>query len=269
MQMVGDQAAKQRAAAAGGGIGRGEVAVIATALLGRDQIGEHDHAHGRQPAAAEAMQDAAQDQDQHVRRQRAHERAGHIGQDRDAQREPASMDVRDLAVERNDRGRCQEIGGDQPGKVVHVAEIAPDRRQRRRQNGLVERAHERRQQHAQHDQQGLSMREGRGLTAIGVGIHRKRRSSPEILCGRRRRTVTLAAGCKARLGSRPARARHWRDDRAACGQARGGADGRAALRQNARRAGGPTFHCRGGRCGEIACLLNFLALLPRLLGLYL
>jgi len=51
--------------------------------------------------------------------------------------------------------------------------------------------------------------------------------------------------------------------------ARGERDGRAALRQNARRAGGPTFHCRGGRCGEIACLLNFLALLPRLLGLYL
>jgi hypothetical protein len=41
------------------------------------------------------------------------------------------------------------------------------------------------------------------------------------------------------------------------------------LRQNARRGGGPTFHCRDGRYGEIACLLNFLALLPRLLGLYL
>ena len=155
MQMVGDQAAEQRAAAAGGGVGRGEVAVIAAALLGRDQIGEHDHAHGRQPAAAEAVQDAAQDQHQHVRRQRADQRAGHIGQDRDAQREPAPMDVRDLAVERDDRGRCQQIGGDQPGQVVHVAEIAPDRRQRRRQNGLVERAHERRQQHAEHDQQGL------------------------------------------------------------------------------------------------------------------
>jgi hypothetical protein len=48
-----------------------------------------------------------------------------------------------------------------------------------------------------------------------------------------------------------------------------GVDGRAALRQNARRGGGPTFHCRDGRCGEITCLLNFLALLPRLLGLYL
>jgi hypothetical protein len=48
-----------------------------------------------------------------------------------------------------------------------------------------------------------------------------------------------------------------------------GADGRAALRQNARRGGASTFHCRDGRCGEIACLLNFLALLPRLLGLYL
>ena len=232
MQMVGDQAAERRAAAAGRGVGRSEIAVIAAALLGRDQIAEHDHAHGRQPAAAEAVQDAAQDQHQHVRRQRANQRAGHVGQDRDAQREPAAVDVRDLAVERDDRGRRQQIGGDQPGQVVHVTEIAADGRQRARQNGLVERPHEHRQQHAQHDQHGLAMREGRGLTAIGVGIHRQGRSGPSYLCvigGMR--AVTFDAGCKARLRPRPARARHWHDVRAACRQA---GNRCAALRQNAR-----------------------------------
>ena len=81
------------------------------------------------------------------------------------------MDVADLAVERDDGGRREQVGGDQPRQVVDVAEVASDGRQRARQDGLVERAHERRQQHAEDDQQRLTMREGLGLTAFGVGIH--------------------------------------------------------------------------------------------------
>src|SRR5262249_53618849 len=60
MQMVRDQAAEQRSAAAGRGVGRCEVAVIAAAFLGRDQVGEHDHAHGRQATAAQPVQDATE-----------------------------------------------------------------------------------------------------------------------------------------------------------------------------------------------------------------
>ena len=48
-----------------------------------------------------------------------------------------------------------------------------------------------------------------------------------------------------------------------------GADGRAALRQNARRRRSARhFVAVAARCREIASLLNFLALLPRPLGLY-
>ena len=112
------------------------------------------------------------------------------------------MDVGDLAVERHDRGRCQEVDGDQPGQVVHVAEIAPDGRQRARQNGVVERAHEHRQQHAEHDQQGCrcvrgvtSRRSARASIGRGVPV-------PGLCVIGVSDTVTLAAGCRARSGPR-------------------------------------------------------------------
>jgi hypothetical protein len=133
------------------------------------------------------VQDAAENQNQHARRQRANERTGHVGQDRDAKREAAAVDVRDLAVERDDGRRREQIGGDQPGEAVHIAEVASDRRQRGRQDGLVERSHERRQQHAEDDQQRLSMREGLGLTAVGEGIHGRERFGPDARDRRSRR----------------------------------------------------------------------------------
>jgi 2-oxoglutarate dehydrogenase complex dehydrogenase (E1) component-like enzyme len=54
------------------------------------------------------------------------------------------------------------VGGDQPGQVVHVAEFAADGRQRARQDRGVERAHEHRQQHAEHDEHRLAVRQVRG-----------------------------------------------------------------------------------------------------------
>jgi hypothetical protein len=180
VQVVGNEAAERRPAAARGRIGEREIGVVAPALLRRHQVAEHDHAHRREAAAAEPVQHAPEDEHQHVGRQRADQRAREISEDRDAQRELAAVDVGDLAVERHHRGRRQQIGGDQPGQVVDVVELAPDRRQRARQDGLVERAHEGRQQDAEDDQQRLTMGEGLGLTAVGVGVHRSRGSRPRI-----------------------------------------------------------------------------------------
>ena len=171
VQVVGDEAAEHRPAAACGRVGEREVGVIAPALLGRDQVAEHDHPHRRETAAAESVQHAAENQHQHVGGERAHERARQIDQDRDPKREPAAMDVGDLAVERDGGGRRQQVGGDQPRQAVDVAQVASDRRQRARQDGLVERAHERRQQDAEHDQQRLTVRERLGLAALDLGIH--------------------------------------------------------------------------------------------------
>jgi len=63
---------------------------------------------------------------------------------------------------------------------VHIVEVATDRGQRGCQNRLVERSHERRQQHAKDDQQRLSMGEGLALTAGSVGIHRQACSGCEL-----------------------------------------------------------------------------------------
>ncbi len=171
VQVLGDEAAEHGAAAARRRIGDGEIAVVAAALLRRHQVAEHDHAHRRQSAAAQTMQRAAEDQHPHVGRQRADQRAGHVGEDRDAQREPPAADVGDLAVERDHRRRGEHVGGDQPGQALNVAEVAADDRQRGGQNGLVERAEERRQQDAEDDEQRFTMSKGRALTVLGVGIH--------------------------------------------------------------------------------------------------
>ena len=94
-----------------------------------------------------------------------------MNRDRDAQRKGAPADIGDLAVERDHGGRCQEISGDQPGQVMGIVEVAPDDRQRARQDGLIERAHEDRQQHAEHDELRLPVGEPLGLGRVGDGVH--------------------------------------------------------------------------------------------------
>src|SRR4029453_571126 len=144
-----------------------------------------------------------------------------------------------------------------------------DRGQRGRQNRLVERPHERRQQHAKDDQQRLSMGESLALTAGSVGIHRQVCSGCE-LAGSGVCAVALAAGSKARPAVRPAAARDWADVRNACGASC--APHRAwsvAVRQNASVASGRTFPCRRRGRREIDGLLDVLALLARRPRLYL
>src|SRR5205807_4622866 len=65
------------------------------------------------------------------------------------------------------------------------------------------------------EQQRLSMREGLGLTGVGVGVHGRAFPVPAYAVNDWRRHLCLA--CKARSVARPAEAEHWTDVRAACG----------------------------------------------------
>ncbi len=65
-------------------------------------------------------------------------------------RAPA-VDVGELAVERRHRGRGEEIGGDDPGQEVGAAERGADGRQRRGDDGGIERGEKHRQQDANDD----------------------------------------------------------------------------------------------------------------------
>ena len=170
VQVFGDESAERRAERAGRGVDHGEVAVILAAVLGRGDVAQHHHAGRGQSAAAEAVQHAAEDQHEDVRRQRADDRSHHVERDRDQQRDAAAVGVADLAVQRGDRRVGDQVSGDQPRQVVHVAEFAADGRQRARQDGGVERAHEHGQQHTEHDEQDLAVGEG-SLAVGGPGIH--------------------------------------------------------------------------------------------------
>ncbi len=106
-------------------------------------------------------------QSPHARSQRAGERTGNEDPDPDEQDDAAAIGVRELAVEGRDRRRGQEVDRHDPGQMLEVAEIASDRGQRRRDDGLIERRQEHGQQDPDQDLQDLVMahrtlRVGRG-----------------------------------------------------------------------------------------------------------
>jgi len=92
-------------------------------------------------------------------------------------------------------GSSEEVGGDQPGRLW-TSSSPSDRGQRRRQDGLVERAHDVGSS-TPSTRNTLSIVSGRP-TAVGVGIHRAApRPGPGIRRDRRSVAVTVAFACKA------------------------------------------------------------------------
>ena len=92
-----------------------------------------------QAARAETLQRAERDQLGHVLRDPAERRADQEDDDRDLQRRLAAVEVAELPVERAGDRRREQIRGHDPREVLEPAEIADDRRQRRRDDRLVER----------------------------------------------------------------------------------------------------------------------------------
>ena len=119
----------------------------------------------------------------------AHDGARDEQADRRQHHGAAAVDVGQLAVERRDRGRGQQIGGDDPGQVLEIGEMPADGRQRGGDDGLVERGEERRQHQAEEDGAHLGVADRRRL--IGWIGRRWRR------CARRRAQHGggLAASC--------------------------------------------------------------------------
>ena len=124
-------------------------------------------------AAADALQAAAEDQHQHARRSRARSRAGHEHAERDQHHAAAAVDVAELAVERRHHGRGQQIGDHDPGQVLEIVERPADGRQRRRHDGLIERAEKHRQRQAADDGDHFAPAElvlGRTPSPVGCGL---------------------------------------------------------------------------------------------------
>ena len=82
------------------------------------------------------------DQPGEVRRQRGAEAGDGEQADRDEEQVPAAPEVAELAVDRHDERGGQQVGGGHPRHVGDAAEVADDRRHRRRDDRLVEGGHE-------------------------------------------------------------------------------------------------------------------------------
>ena len=119
---------------------------VAAALARRDDVADRRLRADHQPAAAQPLDRAERDQLGHPLREPAQRGADQEEHERALQHDLAPVEVAELAVERRDDRDRQQVGGDHPRDVLQPAEVADDRRQRGRDDRLVER----REQHHQH-----------------------------------------------------------------------------------------------------------------------
>ena len=110
VQMLGEHAAEDRSADAGRHPHAAEISLVLPALPWADQVGNHG-LHDRHDAApAETLQAPRQDQDGHVWRHGAQDRAYDEQAQRCDNHGAAAIDVAQRAEHRRHRGRRQQIG---------------------------------------------------------------------------------------------------------------------------------------------------------------
>ena len=202
VHVVGQHAAQHRAGDARHHEHDRGVALVARPLPRRDHVADDGVGERQDAAAADALQRARRDQRRHVGRERAGDRADQEDDDGEKHHAPPAVDVGQLAEQRRHRGVGEQIRGHHPGQVLDVAERAPDGRQRRRHDGLLERREEHGEQDADHDGADRGMvergcgRVGIAVRAFGCGIIHDHRTMPD--CARN------STGAGAGQVSRPA-----------------------------------------------------------------
>ena len=107
-------------------------------------VGDHRHRHHDQPAAAQPLDRAARDQHLHRLRQSGQRRPGEKDEYPDLYHQLSAVEIAQLARHRRADGRGQKVGRDDPGHVVHAAEVGHHDRDRRRDDGLTQRGKEQR-----------------------------------------------------------------------------------------------------------------------------
>ena len=184
VQMLGDDAAEHRAGGAGDDPDRTGIGLVIAALARRHRVGDDRLGQRHDAAAADALQAAAEDQHQHARRGGAGGRARHEHAERHQHHAAPAVNVAELAVERRDHGRGQQISDHHPGQILEIVEGAADGRQRRRHDGLVQRAEEHRQRQAADDGDDFAPAELALGGAMAAGIRRDAFDVPSPLRGR-------------------------------------------------------------------------------------
>jgi hypothetical protein len=146
-----------------------EVALVAAALPRWNDVPDDGDRDDDQAAAAEALQGTEGDQLLHVLAEAAERGADEEDRDRRLQHDLAAVEIAELAVDRPGDGRGEQVRRDDPGELRDAAEVADDRRQRRRHDRLVERR-EQEHEHQRAEDQAHAMA-ARGRRGFGSGAH--------------------------------------------------------------------------------------------------
>ena len=138
-EVVDEEAAEQRPDHRRDSEDRAEEALVLAAVAGRDHVADHGDRDDDQPPGAETLDRAERDQLGHSLREPAERGADQEDHDRRLEDELAPVEVAELPVQRRGDRRGEQVRGHDPRQVLDPAEVADDRRQRRRDDRLVER----------------------------------------------------------------------------------------------------------------------------------
>ena len=117
-QVVGEEAAQQRAGDAGGPEDGAEEPLVAAALTGADDVGDDRHGQDDEPTGADALDGPEGDERAHRRGHARQDAAGQEDHDGRLEEALAAVEVAELAEQRRRHGLGQQVGGHDPGDVV-------------------------------------------------------------------------------------------------------------------------------------------------------
>ena len=141
-QVLGHVAAQYRPGHAGHRVHTAEIALVAAAFAGRDDVADDRLAHRNHAAGADALEDPRQHQLLHALRHAAEQRGQGEQTHADQHHWPPPVQVAELAVDRHRHSHRHHVAGDDPGQQVDVVELGGNSGHGHGDNGLVQRPQE-------------------------------------------------------------------------------------------------------------------------------
>lgn len=168
---------------------RADEAHVAAAFPGRHDVRDDRLDADHEAAAADALDGAEGDELVHGARPARQRGADDEDDDGELEDALAAEEVAELAVERQDDGGGEEVGGDRPGHLLQAVQLTDDLRQGGGDDHLVERREQQGEHQPEEDHADLA---GADLRRVRAGCGPRRRGW-RGWCGgefdRRRRTV--------------------------------------------------------------------------------